>query len=62
MEDVLGYEAAVYGEGAQHDGVHEHPADEGGRRAFVEASDALVFERLGDACEGAGELAFVGGL
>lgn len=62
MEDVLGHEAAVDGERAEHDGVHEHPAHEGGRRALVETSCALILYGLGDAFEGTAETAFAGGL
>lgn len=52
VEDVVGHDAAVDVERAHHDGVHAHPADEGRRRALVQAADALAADRLHDAVEG----------
>lgn len=61
-EQVLGEKAAVDGQAAEHQRVHEDPADEGGRRALVETADALVSHGLDDALQGPGEARCVGGL
>jgi hypothetical protein len=44
VEEVVLEGAPVDGEGTEHHAVHEHPADEGGRGAFVEAEEAFVAE------------------
>jgi hypothetical protein len=56
VEQVVLQGAPVDRERAQHHAVHEHPADEGRGRAFVEAEEAFVPEGGGEAVEGAGEV------
>lgn len=50
-EYVFGEQPPVDGQAAQHQRVHEHPADQRRRRALVEAPDALVPHRLHDALQ-----------
>lgn len=61
-EYVLGEQPPVDGQAAQHQRVHEHPADQRGRRALVESPDALVAQGLGQALEGPAEARWVGRL
>ena len=60
VEQVVAQEAAVDGQGAEHDAVHEHPADQGRGGALVEALDALVAQGLGYALERAREAGGIG--
>lgn len=61
-EDMVAQETAVDGQGAEHDAVHEHPADEGWRRAFVEPGETFIADGLEDTLERAGEAVGGGGL
>ena len=42
VEEVVAQQAAVDGQRAEHDAVHEHPANQGRGRALVEAQYAFV--------------------
>lgn len=62
VEDILREQAAVDVERAQHDRVHEHPADERRRCALVEADEALIADRLREALQRAAEARCVSSL
>ena len=49
-------------QGAEHDGVHEHPSYKGRRGAFVETEETFFAHCKEEALEGTGESGFVGGL
>ena len=61
-EEVGFEEGAVLVQGAEHEGVHEHPADQGGGGAFVHGEDALMSDGLAETVERAGEAGGGGGL
>ena len=62
VEEVVLEQAAIDRQRAEHDAVHEHPADQGGAGALVQAQDAFVSDGLGDALQRAGEAGAVGSL
>lgn len=61
-EDVLVEEPAVEGQGAKHDGVHEHPSDQGRRGTLIEPTKPFLSDRLKEAVDRSFELAFIRGL
>lgn len=61
-KDVLVQQPPVDGQGAQHEGVHEHPADQWWRRALVQAPYPFISHGLQHAVDGAGEAAPLRGL
>ena len=62
MKDMLGHEAAVDSQGTEHNGVHEHPADERWCCAFVETAYAFIFDGLRNTLKRAAKPTFVGSL
>lgn len=62
VEQVVAQKAAVDGQRAEHDTVHEHPADQWRAGALVETQDTFVADGLGKALERAGEAGGVAGL
>lgn len=62
VEEVVAQQLAVDRQRAEHDAVHEHPADQGRAGALVQAQNAFVADGLGDALERAGEAGAVCGL